>query len=66
MPGKLFGSLDTGDRLMLAGIVLLALTTALQVGALLVLWVRERARRFVVTAALVLMLLAVALWVSGG
>jgi hypothetical protein len=66
VPGKLFGPLDAGNRLMLAGIVLLALTPALQVGALLVLWVRERAWRFVVTAALVLMLLAVALWVGGG
>jgi uncharacterized membrane protein len=50
---------------MLAGIVILAITPALRVLALLLLWVRERAWRFVATSALVLILLGVAL-VAGG
>ena len=64
-PGDLFSGLDKGDRLMLAGIVILAITPALRVLALLLLWVRERAWRFVATSALVLILLGVAL-VAGG
>jgi uncharacterized membrane protein len=65
-PENLFRSLDTGNRLMLAGIVLLAITPALQVVALLVLWIRERAWRFAATAALVIVLLATALWAGKG
>jgi uncharacterized membrane protein len=65
-PAELFGTLDPGHRLMLAGIVLLAITPALRVVALLGLWTRERAWRFAATAALVLVLLGVALWAGGG
>ena len=65
-PARLFSRLDTGNRLMLAGIALLAITPALRVLALLVLWVRERAWRFAATSALVLILLGIALWVGGG
>jgi hypothetical protein len=61
---ELFGPLDAGSRLMLAGIVILAITPAVEVLALLVLWVRERAWRFAATAALVLALLTTALWVG--
>jgi uncharacterized membrane protein len=61
-PEQLLGSLDAGSRLMLAGIVLLAITPALQVLALLALWVREHAWRFAATAAVVLVLLTTALW----
>jgi uncharacterized membrane protein len=64
-PSRLFSTLDTGDRLMLAGIAFLAITPALRVLALLVLWVRERAWRFVATSALVLTLLGIAIWVGG-
>jgi uncharacterized membrane protein len=65
-PGQLFSGLDQGDRLMLAGIVVLAITPALQVLALLLLWVRERAWRFVATSGLVLVLLGIAFWAGGG
>ena len=65
-PGQLFAQIDTGTRFMLAGIVLLAVSPALRVVALLLLWIRERAWRFVATSALVLILLAVALWAGGG
>lgn len=65
-PARLFGTLDTGHRLMLAGILLLAITPALRVVALLGLWIRERAWRFAATAALVLALLVIALWAGGG
>jgi hypothetical protein len=65
-PAQLFGALDTGHRLMLAGILLLAITPALRVIALLGLWIRERAWRFAATAALVLVLLTVAFWAGGG
>jgi uncharacterized membrane protein len=64
-PAQLVGSLDSGSRLMLAGIVLLAITPALEVLALVALWVRERAWRFAATAALVLLLLITALWLGG-
>jgi uncharacterized membrane protein len=63
-PDQLLGPLDAGSRLMLAGIVLLAITPVVEVLALLVLWVRERAWRFAATAALVLALLTTALWVG--
>jgi hypothetical protein len=46
--------------------ILLAITPALGVVALLGLWVRERAWRFAATAALVFVLLCVALWAGGG
>jgi hypothetical protein len=65
-PAELLGRLAAGHRVMLAGILLLAITPALLVVALFGLWVRERAWRFAATAALVLGLLGVALWVSGG
>jgi uncharacterized membrane protein len=65
-PAELFGTLDAGHRLMLAGILLLAITPALRVVALLGLWIREGAWRFAATAALVLALLGLALWVGGG
>jgi uncharacterized membrane protein len=65
-PAQLFGELDAGHRLMLAGILLLAITPALRVVALLGLWIRERAWRFAATAALVLVLLCVAFWAGGG
>lgn len=64
-PEQLLGSLDSANRFMLAGIVLLAITPALGVFALLVLWVRERAWRFAATASLVIVLLAIALWAAG-
>lgn len=66
MPGRLFSRLDAGARLMLAGIALLSVTPALRVVALLLLWIRERAWRFVATSAVVLLLLAVALLAGGG
>jgi uncharacterized membrane protein len=65
-PPQLFGVLDTGHRLMLAGILLLGITPALSVVALLVLWIRERAWRFAAASALVLVLLGVALRAGGG
>jgi uncharacterized membrane protein len=65
-PAQLLGSLDAGHRLMLAGILELAITPALLVVALLGLWLRERAWRFAATSALVLVLLGVALWAGGG
>ncbi|MFN2489271.1 MAG: DUF1634 domain-containing protein [Actinomycetota bacterium] len=65
-PDRLFSTLDTGDRLMLGGIALLAIAPALRVLALLVLWLRERAWRFAATSALVVILLGIALWVGRG
>jgi uncharacterized membrane protein len=65
-PGSLFSTIDTGNRLMLGGIVLVAITPALLVVALLVLWLRERAWRFAATSALVIILLGIALWVGRG
>jgi hypothetical protein len=65
-PEQLLGPLDAGSRLMLAGIVLLAITPALPFLALLALWVRERACRFAATAAVVLVLLATASWAGSG
>jgi uncharacterized membrane protein len=64
-PAELLGGLPAGHHLMLAGILLLAITPALLVVALLGLWVRERAWRFAATAALVLVLLSVAFWAGG-
>lgn len=64
-PADLVSSLDTGDRLMLAGITLLAVTPALRVVALMTLWIRERAWRFVATSAAVLVLLIAALLIGG-
>jgi uncharacterized membrane protein len=63
-PEQLLGSLDTGHRLMLAGVLQLAITPVLLVVALLGLWMRERAWRFAATSALVLVLLGVALWLG--
>ncbi|MPZ93104.1 MAG: DUF1634 domain-containing protein [Actinobacteria bacterium] len=65
-PSELLGVLDMGHRLMLTGILLLAITPALRVVALLGLWIRERAWRFAATAALVLVLLGIAFWAGGG
>lgn len=65
-PRQLLGGLDAGHRLMLAGVLQLAITPALVVVALLGLWLRERAWRFAATSALVLVLLGVALWAGGG
>jgi uncharacterized membrane protein len=65
-PAELLGDLGAGDRLMLAGVIVLAVTPALGVIALLILWFRERAWRFAGTAALVFVLLCVAFWAGGG
>jgi hypothetical protein len=65
-PTQLFGPLDLGHRLMLAGILVVASTPALRVVALLGLWVQERSWRFAITAALVLLLLGIAFWAGRG
>ena len=64
-PAQLLSPIDLGDRLMMAGILLLAITPALTVGALLMLWLREHAWRFAAASGLVLSLLGVALWLGG-
>jgi hypothetical protein len=53
----LVGSTDPGDRLLLLGALVLALTPAVQVASLLVSWARERDYRFAIVAAGVIMLL---------
>jgi uncharacterized membrane protein len=60
-PAQVLSRIDLGDRLMMAGIMLLAITPALAVAALLTLWLRERAWRFAAASALVLSLLGAAL-----
>lgn len=64
-PADLLETLDSGHRLMIAGILMLTLTPALSVVALLVLWTREGLWRFAGTAGLVLALLGAALWLGG-
>jgi hypothetical protein len=63
-PGELLSPIDLGDRLMLAGILLLAITPVLSTVALFTLWLRERQWRFAAVSALVLSLLGVALWLG--
>jgi hypothetical protein len=63
-PGDLLSPIDLSDRLMMAGILLLAITPVLSTMALLTLWLRERAWRFAAVSALVLSLLGVALWLG--
>ncbi|MCA9530013.1 MAG: DUF1634 domain-containing protein [Myxococcales bacterium] len=54
------GAPSAGERVMAAGILVLALTPALRVVSLLVLWARERDWRFVGVAAVVVVVLAIA------
>ena len=61
---QLFGAADLGHRLMLAGIVVLAVAPALRLAALLGLWIRERMWSFAANAGLVLVLLAAAYWIG--
>jgi uncharacterized membrane protein len=63
-PGQLLSPIEPGDRLMMAGILLLAITPVLSIVALLTLWLRERAWRFAAISALVLSMLGVALWLG--
>jgi uncharacterized membrane protein len=64
-PDQLVSEIHLGDRLMMAGIMLLAITPVLTVVSLFALWLRERAWRFAAASALVLSLLALALWLGG-
>jgi len=63
--GILGSKLSWGDRLMAMGILVLALTPAFRVLALLILWIRERDWRFVIVAAIVLFALCVAISLGG-
>lgn len=62
--------LDSGlplaDRLMMSGVVILALTPAFRVLALILIWIRERDWRFAITAVVVLIVLGIAIALGGG
>lgn len=62
----LLGSTDLGDRLLLLGSLVLALTPAVQVASILLGWWRIRDHRFALVAAGVLGLLAVGFLAGGG
>ena len=62
----LVASLPLGERLMGAGILVLAATPAVRVLALLLLWTRERDFRFVAVALAVIATLAAAIALGGG
>lgn len=71
IPVRLFdlakpGPLPLGERLMAAGIVLLAFTPAFRVLALVLLWLREKDWRFVTVAIAVVLTLALAIALGGG
>lgn len=55
-----------GDRLTALGALALALTPALRVVALIVVWIREHDLRFAAVAALVAVLLVIAAALGGG
>lgn len=57
---------EAGDTLMALGILVLALTPAIRVLALIVLWSRERDWRYVAVAVAVLVVLLVAVAVGHG
>ena len=66
-PRDLFAaSLPLGERLMGAGILVLAATPAVRVIALLLLWTRERDFRFVAVALAVIATLSAAIALGGG
>jgi len=66
-PRALFSSaLPLGERLMGAGILVLAATPAARVVALLVLWANERDWRFVAVSLAVIATLAAAIALGGG
>lgn len=58
--------LSPGDRIMGIGILALAATPAFRVIALLILWTRERDWKFVITALIVMLTLALAIALGGG
>lgn len=58
--------LSPGDRIMSIGILVLAATPAFRVIALVLLWTRERDWRFVATAVVVMLTLALAIALGGG
>jgi len=62
----LVGSTDLGDRILLLGALVLALTPAAQVASLLVGWAHERDYRFAIVAAGVIMLLILGAILGGG
>lgn len=55
--GMFSSGIDLADRLMAIGVLVLALTPAARVAALLVLWTLQRDRRFAITAGVVLCVL---------
>lgn len=62
----LVGSTDPGDRVLLLGTLVLALTPMAQVASLLVSWARARDLRFALVAAGVIMLLILGAFLGGG
>jgi hypothetical protein len=64
--GALLGSSDPGDRVLLLGALVLALTPMAQVASLLVSWTRARDFRFALVAAGVMMLLILGAFLGGG
>lgn len=57
---------STADTLMALGVLVLALTPAFRVVALVVLWARERDWRFVAVACLVVVTLSIAVLIGHG
>lgn len=64
--GALASPMPLGTRLVALGVLALGLTPASRVVLLVMLWTRERDWRFVVVAAVVLAVLAVALFAGAG
>jgi uncharacterized membrane protein len=60
------GPLDPADRLMVLGVLVLGLTPAARVLALVGVWARERDWRFAAVAVTVLVVLGVAALLGGG
>lgn len=60
------GGTPAADRLMITGVVVLALTPAFRVMALIALWSRERDWHFVGIAVVVLIVLGIAIALGGG
>jgi uncharacterized membrane protein len=60
------GAARRGDALMALGVLVLAATPALRVVALLVLWARQRDRRFVAVALVVFAVLGAAIAIGHG
>ncbi len=58
--------LTIGDQLLGLGVLILAMTPALRVLTLLVLWMREKDWKFVGISGLVVLMLIISIYLGGG